>query len=245
MSSQHGRQRGAPLPYKLLGGVVPCPGGWLVAPGRLQGIALYPAPPEVFPTFTEVLDYKPAFQVLAVHAPIGLPSQPAKGGRTCDRDARKLLGWPRSGAVLSAPVRKALDASTFTKAYRANRGLSAVAWGQFPRLAELDHEMEPYWQRNVFEVHPELSFYQLNEDAPMSFGKRTEAGQKERRHLLEEKLKGIERVLDARMPKVRKWHPLDAAACLWTSRRIAARAVARVPEIPEWDDDGLRMEILR
>ena len=224
---------------------MPCPGGWLVAPGRLQGIALYPAPPEVFPTFTEVLDYKPAFQVLAVHAPIGLPAKGLKGGRSCDKEARKLLGWPRSGAVPSAPTRKSLAAKNFTKAYRANRGLSAVTWSQFKWFRELDLEMEPYWQRNVFEVHPELSFYQLNEDEPMQFSKRTDKGQLERRILLEEKLKGIERVLDAHVRKARPWHLIDAAACLWTARRIAARAVARVPEIPEWDDEGLRMEILR
>jgi predicted RNase H-like nuclease len=43
----------------------------------------------------------------------------------------------------------------------------------------------------------------------------------------------------------RRHHIVDAAACLWTARRIAGRAVNRVPEDPEWDDIGLRMEIVR
>jgi predicted RNase H-like nuclease len=37
---------------------------------------------------------------------------------------------------------------------------------------------------------------------------------------------------------------LDAAACLWTGRRVAARAT-RMPVDPEWDSQGLRMEIVR
>ncbi|MCA1846927.1 MAG: hypothetical protein LC792_27775, partial [Actinobacteria bacterium] len=38
---------------------------------------------------------------------------------------------------------------------------------------------------------------------------------------------------------------LDACVDLWTARRIAARAVARLPEVPEWNEDGLRMELVR
>jgi predicted RNase H-like nuclease len=30
-----------------------------------------------------------------------------------------------------------------------------------------------------------------------------------------------------------------------TARRIAARAVERLPEDPEWDEAGVRMELLR
>jgi predicted RNase H-like nuclease len=41
------------------------------------------------------------------------------------------------------------------------------------------------------------------------------------------------------------WHLLDAAACLWTARRVAARAATRIPMDPEWDSQGLRMEIVR
>jgi hypothetical protein len=40
-------------------------------------------------------------------------------------------------------------------------------------------------------------------------------------------------------------HLLDAAAFMWTARRISARAGMRVPLDPEWDGEGLRMEIIR
>ena len=43
---QHLR-KGAPVPYRPLAGVEPCPGGWLVVPGKLQGVSLFPEPPQV------------------------------------------------------------------------------------------------------------------------------------------------------------------------------------------------------
>jgi predicted RNase H-like nuclease len=46
-------------------------------------------------------------------------------------------------------------------------------------------------------------------------------------------------------PGVRLPTVLDACVDLWTSRRIAARAVSRLPDVPEWNEDGLRMELVR
>ena len=40
-------------------------------------------------------------------------------------------------------------------------------------------------------------------------------------------------------------HLLDAAVFLWTARRIFAHAAIRIPWDPEWDEQGLRMEITR
>jgi predicted RNase H-like nuclease len=97
----------------------------------------------------------------------------------------------------------------------------------------------------VYEVHPETSFYQLNGDRPLSYSKRTAAGREERRQLLEAKFAGVARIIDARTAGASQRHRLDAAACLFTARRIAARAITRIPEDPEWDDEGLRMEIVR
>jgi predicted RNase H-like nuclease len=240
------RGRGANLPYRPLAGVVPCPGGWLAATAKLQGITIAAEDPTVFTSFLEVLDYKPAFQVIAVFAAVGLPDEPAPGGRKCDRDARKLLRWPRSGAIASPPARSALQSKTYQDAIAANGGhLSPIGWHLVPRLAEIDGDIAPYWQRTVFEVHAELSFYQLNEDRPLRFSKHTESGRDERRTLLKARFPGVERILDARIARVTAAHLLDAAACLWTSRRITARAVSRIPEDPEWDSQGLRMEMVR
>jgi predicted RNase H-like nuclease len=123
--------------------------------------------------------------------------------------------------------------------------MSAPQWATLSRIAEVDSVIAPYWQRTVFEVHPELSFFQLNDDTRMQYSKHTMAGRAERRALLETKLPEIGRVLDAPLKRVRAHHLIDAAACLWTARRIASRGITRLPEDPEWDDAGLRMEIVR
>ena len=210
---------------------------------RLQGITAFPLEPEVFPTFAEILDYRPAFDVIAIHCHLSFPSEDTPGGGTCDHEARKLLGWPRSGAITSPPSRHLLTTGDLDQ--RARKGLSPISAQMLHRYAEVAEEMQPYRQRQVFEVHPELSFYQLNDDQPMQHAKETPEGVLERRQLVEARIPGVDAVLEAVLPRVELRHLLDATADMVTARRIAARAVDRLPEDPEWDDAGVRMEILR
>ena len=217
-----------------------------MASAKLQGVTVSPEEPQVVKTFLEVLDYKPAFQVVALFSPVGLLDSPMGGGRTCDRAARALLGRPRSSAVIPAPARAALGCQSYGEAREANGGrLSAVAWHTLKRAEEVHAQMAPYWQRTVFEVHPELSFFQLNGDAPVRYSKHTQAGKAERRALLEGRMPGVERILNHKIRGVSGAHLLDAAACLWTARRIVARGVVHLPEDPEWDSEGLRMDFVR
>lgn len=239
-------RRGAQLPYQLLAGVVPSRRGWLAATAKLQGITMAPETPQVFGTFLEVLDYKPAYQVITAFVPIGLPDEPLPRGRKCDREARKVLRWPRSGAIVSAPSRAALRCGSYDKAVLASGGhLSPISWQRFKKIAEVDNDIAPYWQRTVFEVHPELSYFQLNGDEALTYSKRTQAGREERSSVLKTKFPGVDRILDATLKDVTAAQLLDAAACLWTARRILSRSVSRLPEDPEWDGQGLRMEIVR
>lgn len=235
-------QRGPQLPYKLLAGVEPCTGGWLVVTGRLQGTNLAPQRPEVFPTLIDVLDYKPAFTIIALHAPVGMPDGP--GGRGADRAARALLGPRRGPAAVPAPSRAVLACATYEDARAIDPTLTTVTWAVARKVRESAKELAPYWQRTVFEVNPELAFYGLNGSEPLCFPKRSIRGAKERRMLLGDRFPGIDTTLDAKVPGIRSDRIIDAAANLWTARRIAARALTRLPEDPEWDDEGLRMEIV-
>ncbi|MBV9097758.1 MAG: DUF429 domain-containing protein, partial [Frankiaceae bacterium] len=239
-------QRGPSLPYQVLAGVVPCPAGWLVAAGKLIGIQVYPDEPKVVATFREIIDAVPSFVVIAVTVPIGLPSNAHRGGRASDREARELLGFPLAGAIGSTPTRASLAAKSYDEARQANGGLlDVVTWQLFSKIREVDAEMQPYLQRRVFEVRPELSFYQLAEDEVLHHSKDSKKGQQEREALLLRRMPGSERIVHAELPRVRSAHLTDAAVTLWTARRIVARAVSRLPEDPEWDDNGLRMEIVR
>lgn len=212
--------------------------------GRLHGITLTAADPEVLPKFVDVLDAKPAYTVIALHSPVGL-NDSGDFERTCDREARKLLGWPRASGVLSALTRAALAANSYEEARERSESTTPQSWSRRRWMAEVDAEMQPYWQRTVYEVNPELGFYTLNENAPLRFGKRSATGEDERLALLEHKIPGIARAMDMRLKGVHRWQLLDAAANLWTARRIMSHAVARLPEDPEWDEHGLRMELIR
>jgi predicted RNase H-like nuclease len=231
---------GPELPYSLVAGVTPCAPGWLVASAKLNGATFAPELPRVLASFVEVLDERPSFSVIALNAPIGYGDVTHVGGRKCDREARALLGR-RGSTIHNAPTR----ASFQEGAVVASDGLDAISTALLPRYREVAAEMAPYLQRTVYEVHPELSFFQINADVPLRWTKKFEVGRAERRALLEKRIPGIDRVLDAELEDVPLAHLLDAAALLWTARRIFARAGTRIPSNPEWDGEGLRMELVR
>ena len=59
-------------------------------------------------------------------------------------------------------------------------GIGAQAWGLSKKLREVDEAMTPERQRLVHEVHPEVSFWALNGSKPMTYGKKSAEGARER-----------------------------------------------------------------
>ena len=149
-----------------------------MASAKLQGITMAPEQPQVVSTFLEVLDYKPAFQVVALFSPVGLLDEPPSRSHLRSRGASACSAHLDASAVLSAPACAALWSAIPTVRPRAANGgrLSAIGWRMLKRTAEVHEQMAPYWQRTIFEVHPELSFFQLNEDKPVRFSKHTRVG---------------------------------------------------------------------
>ena len=240
MSADTAVRRGPNLPYSVVAGVTPCRGGWLVAGAKLQGTIFAPEDPVRLESFIDVVDQRPSYSIIALNAPVGGLDQAQAGGRTCDREARLLLGR-RASAVKSAPVH--VESAQGTDLLTDH--IDAISRTLLPRYQEVAREMAPFRQRTIYEVNAELSFYQLNEDVPMQWAKHSEKGKEERRALLEAKLPGALRVIDAEVPGATPSHLLDAAAILWTARRIFAKAGVRIPTDPEWDEQGIRMEIVR
>lgn len=229
-------RRGAPLPYTLLAGVEPVRSGWLVVTGRLMGATLVLADAIVFDKFIDVQDARPSFQVITVHAPVGIPDTAEQGGRQCDRAARRMLGFPRQAAIVSPPSRAELKAAM---------GRRKKPGSRIRHVMEVDEAVQAYWQRTIFECNPELSFLELNSGQPLKFGKHSERGIEERRALLTARMGGADRFLDREIKGVQRYQLWDACADLWTARRIAGRAIASLPEMPEWDELGRRMELCR
>jgi predicted RNase H-like nuclease len=217
-----------------------CRGGWLVAPGKLVGVSVHADQPERVGQLRDALDHIPAYDVIGLAAPVGLATVSSPGGRSCDREARKLLGWPRLGAIGSAPGRDALAAGG------AASCLDVVTRGALGRIAEVDAEIQPYRQRTIYAVHPELSYFQLNGDRALSFSKRSAEGRAERLELIGRRVLGADRLLEAAgSDTATAVLLLDALAALWTARRVAGKAASRLPVDPQWDDTGLRAEWVR
>ena len=230
------------LPYQILAGVEPVTGGWLVAPGNLQGINLAPQPAQVMPTLADVLDYRPSYTIVALHAPVGVKEDPGEL-RDCDREARSRLG-KRAGSVVPAPSRALLDATSYEEARKIDPKLDIVRWRALAKSIEAIREVQSWRQRTVYEVNPELAFMTMHEGEPIPYGRRTQLGREFRRRLVEEKLPGAAGVLSQRPRGVREEKLIDALADLWTARRIMARAITRMSGDPTWDEEGVRMDIV-
>jgi len=224
------------LPYKLVAGVTPSAGQWLVASAKVSGATFSPEAPRLIETFSLVLDERPTFDAIVINAPIGYPVGVDLGFRTCDREARELLG-ERGNVITAVPGRR-----VFERADMSVEGLDVVTQVLMPRYRDVASEMSPYRQRQVYEGKPELSFFQLNGGVPMRYQRFREAGREERRNLLASKLNGIERVLNSEIDGVKPQHLLDAAVLVWSARRAVTHTARRLPFEPEWDSEGLRME---
>lgn len=229
-------RRGPELPYKLVAGVTPSAGQWLLASAKVSGATFAPEAARLVSSFGEILDERPNFDAIVINAPIGYPADVDLGFRTCDREARELLGT-RGNVIIAVPGRAVIDESRTEV-----EGLDVATQVLLPRYRDVASEMSPYRQRQVYEGNPELSFYQLNGGEAMAHQRFRAAGRAERRVLLESKLNGISRVLDAQIDRVREYQLIDAAVLVWSARRAYTHTARRLPFEPEWDSEGLRME---
>jgi predicted RNase H-like nuclease len=234
------------LPYKMLGGIVPCPGGWLIVPARLAGVTVAAEDPVVVATLLDVLEYKPKFEAAAIYAPIGFSDQPEGPYRPCDQEARNYVGWPRIVAVRPTPSRAALNAPTRDAALELEPWLTRDDFRRFKWIREVEREFQPFHQRSFFAAHPDLTFAQLNGDRPLHTSPFHQDGVLERMALIRDKMPGVDEIVTRTPPPgSAQVHLLQATGLLWTARRAAGRAMQRLPLDPDWDSTGMRKELVR
>ena len=224
----------------FVAGVDGCRGGWVAFKVEVPSLATSVDVVDV----PELLSSRPdGLLCVAIDIPIGL----LNGLRACDKAARKLLGQPRGSSVFAAPCRATLTASCHSEASEINRrkttrGLSQQAWGIAPKIRQVDDAMTPECQQWVFEVHPEVCFWALNQRRPMKHNKKTSEGASERIALLRPLFPGIDRHLANRPPRVGADDLLDAAVAAWTGLRFHNAAALQVcPQ--ECDERGLAVVI--
>jgi predicted RNase H-like nuclease len=232
-----------------VGGADGCAAGWAVV---LLDVGTGTVRHRLLSAFAEVLRLPEAPVALGVDMVIGLPDRAERGGRACDRAARRLLGR-RGSSVFSPPARPALNATSYDEALTLNRahspdgvGLSIQTYHLLPKMREVDALLTPARQARIVEVHPELSFLALNDGAPLP-SKHTPKGRAAREGLLAGA--GFPDIASAVAactgPGVKADDWLDAHAVCWTARRRHAGRAQRLPDVPPTDARGLRMEIWR
>jgi predicted RNase H-like nuclease len=229
-----------------IGGADGCAGGWICVERDTVTGEIFA---EVLPTTADLRDRARHLAVLTVDIPIGLSET---GPRECDVEARRLLTSLRGSSVFPAPVRPAINASSYAEACerseaacgkRLSKQAHAIMW----RIREVDEMLrgEPELQGRVREIHPEVCFYAWA-GRPMQHPKRTGAGRAERLALVNEHSRGAFDEVRASIPRrlAAGDDILDAFAALWTAERILRGEASTVPKVPPEDRYGLRMEMV-
>jgi predicted RNase H-like nuclease len=226
---------------KALFGIDGCRGGWVVASASssLNDLTI-----EFVPNLHPILEGAGTDSVVAIDIPIGLPENEP---RACDGAARQLLGWPRSSSVFSPPCRRAFAGKTFKEVLLLNRtatgvGISKQAFHIMPKIREVDALMTTKKQKYIREVHPEVTFAQLN-GVVLAQNKKSPLGRAHRIALLQ----GAGLYISEALLATRGMKPddvIDAVACLLTAFAIQNGHSQCLGRREQTDAKGLVMEIV-
>jgi predicted RNase H-like nuclease len=185
-------------------------------------------------TLEQIVTAYPEAGAVGVDMPLGLVE---RGWREADRLGAARLGPHRSRLFL-VPPRAVWEAATHEQAVRRCRqltdppaGCSRQAWGLREKLLPAN-ELYARQQHRLFEVHPEISFAELNGGTPVAPSKKTWNGQMARRALLA----GVGISLPGNLAAAGAVPPddiLDAAAVAWSADRIARGQASSLPDPPQ------------
>jgi predicted RNase H-like nuclease len=232
--------------HGLVAGVDGCPAGWIAAlwdgADRLTS--------RLCPSFADVMAL-PA-QIIAIDMPIGLPQ---RSGRAPEREVRAKLG-ERQSSVFAVPAEKAVYCAEYREACQINllhsdppRKVSKQCFHLFPKMREIDALIAPPHQSRIFESHPELAFWVMNDETPLRLPKKVKSrpylpGLDLRRELLRKNRVPVDGLShDYRRRDVGPDDLLDACACTFVAWRILNGRSIRFPADPPLNAKGLRMEI--
>ena len=144
------------------------------------------------------------------------------------------------------PSRPALFAKSRKEAIELEPWLTKNDFRHFRWMKEAAIEIQPFHSRSVYSGNADLSFQHMNGDEPLKTSPYHEDGRLERLELIRAKLPGVDDVVTRVPPDgAGQVHMYEAAAMLWTARRATGRAISRIPMDPEWDEGGIRIELVR
>ena len=142
--------------------------------------------------FSDMLAHFGDACVILVDMPIGLPEDGKPAFRACDEEARRELG-ERGQSVFSVPSRRFVNETVDNPCWRhgeANEwskdrydaGISVQSFAITRKIGELDKTLplDENASPKIREAHPEICFWALNGNKPMSKSKNGLAGYNER-----------------------------------------------------------------
>ena len=157
-----------------------------------------------------------------------------------------MVGWPRRVSLRPVPSRAALFAKSRKEALAIEPWLTKNDFRHFRWMREAATEIQPFHSRSFYSGNAALSFQHMNGDQPLTTSPYHDDGQLERLELIRSKLPGVDDVVTRVPPEgAGQVHMFEAAAMMWTARRASGRAISRLPLDPEWDEAGIRVELVR
>ena len=136
-----------------------------------------------------------------------------------------------------------MQASQITSAIDG-RNIGCQAWAIYPKIRDVDAVLQqaPQLQNWVLEVHPEVTFRELNGGVSISQRKKSSQGRAARVALIGA---GAFTAVRSRYLVKQVGHDdiADAFAALWTAERKLNGQAVSIPATPQIDSTGLRMEI--
>jgi predicted RNase H-like nuclease len=198
----------------------------------------------------QILDIAKTGDVILLDIPIGLRTS-GKDERVCDKEARQLLKPKRSSSVFPAPCRPALFAGDYLTGSEINfrntgRRLSQQSWAIAKKIKEVDEFVVRHHTKvNVREIHPEICFWSLNSKSPLDYPKKSRDGFNERLKLLSTHLQCAGMIVELAMNEfLRKEVARDDILDSLVGAITAMHPLKTIPEAPEIDDMGLKMEMV-
>jgi predicted RNase H-like nuclease len=208
---------------------------------------------DVFSDVSHLLNKIDDSSLILIDIPIGLRERGAQE-RHCDTEARRLLRPNRSSSVFRAPCRAAIYCENYKEASdineeRTGRWLSLQTWNILRKIREVDDLLinREFAKSRVRETHPEICFWAMA-GHPMEHSKKPAAGYLERMQVLQSVYPNtkdiINRALSAyKRKEVARDDILDALSAAVTAA-VGVQRLVSIPEKPEFDSRGLRMEIV-
>lgn len=201
--------------------------------------------------FSDIVSELEDARLILVDIPIGLPSN-SQIKRHCDVAARKAIS-PRGSSVFPVPARSTLAQTNYESACEENarilgKRLSKQSWAIAPKIQEVDEFIREYGARGkIREMHPEVAFWALNFERPLTQKKKKVAGENERLNILSQHYPLTVDCFEScknQYPRkeVARDDILDALVGAVTAMQYPN--IASLPSNPSLDEVGLPMEIV-